>query len=281
MLVNKKGLKFEIIEYLKNKKCKIRFIESGFTNTVSISNVRKVPAEVKDLFHRDVIGIGYIDTKPSLTNEYYSYYYSVWRNMLNRCYGKNRKYYEDVTVCEEWHSFRMFHDWCLDMGLTPMHNVDKDLIGKKLYSKDTCIVTHKLLNIGLSYNSRKINPPSLVSKINSDLFRVRVVYLVDKLIDLRVHCELDAYILSTFLKEFYLRKLAKYLNRFCLMSNTDYDRFIKNINISNQYYFKKLDLSDKSEYSFKLKYFKDNLHYKINLDTLEEEIKNYILKHCD
>lgn len=280
-LVNTKGLKFKIIEHLNKDLCKIKFDITGFENIVHISNTKKKPAEVKDLWHKDVVGIGYVDIKPTKTNQYYSYYYSVWRNILNRCYGLNKKYYDGIKVCDQWHSFLSFHNWCLAKNLTPEYNIDKDIVGLKMYSPDSCIVLYRILNIGLSYNNKKVNPPSLVTKINNNLFRVRVVYLVNKLIDVRVNSELEAYILSTFLKEFYLRTLAWYLKKFAIMDTNEYVKFVEHICISNQYYFKKLPPSNIKEYTYKCEYFKENLSHILNIDHLEMEIKEYVFKHCD
>ena len=42
-------------------------------------------------------------------------YYQTWKHMLVRAYSDKCKQrqptYEDVTVCEEWHSFMRFRAW--------------------------------------------------------------------------------------------------------------------------------------------------------------------------
>ena len=70
-------------------------------------------------------------------------YYTVWRNMLQRCYSK--KYLESnpsyigTSVCSEWLYATAFKKW---MEQQDWHGkcLDKDIIvpGSKLYSPETC-----------------------------------------------------------------------------------------------------------------------------------------------
>ena len=70
-------------------------------------------------------------------------YYTVWRNMLQRCYSK--KYLESnpsyigTSVCSEWLYATAFKKW---MEQQDWHGkcLDKDIVvpGSKLYSPETC-----------------------------------------------------------------------------------------------------------------------------------------------
>lgn len=69
--------------------------------------------------------------------------YSVWYNMLRRCYdkaNKDFKYYSDVAVCIEWHDFQVFAQWFYDNRIVGYH-LDKDKLsapGCRMYSPSTC-----------------------------------------------------------------------------------------------------------------------------------------------
>ena len=70
-------------------------------------------------------------------------YYTVWRDMLRRCYSKkyleSRPSYIDASVCSEWLSATAFKKW---MEQQDWHGkcLDKDIIvpKSKLYSPETC-----------------------------------------------------------------------------------------------------------------------------------------------
>lgn len=88
--------------------------------------------------------------------------YSVWRDMLRRCYDPKyqQKYptYVDCTVCDEWLYFSKFKRW-FDENY-PYHleeqgiklNIDKDLLsnGGKVYSPDTCVFLPRDVNLFMS-----------------------------------------------------------------------------------------------------------------------------------
>lgn len=71
-------------------------------------------------------------------------YYRTWSNMLRRAYSDKykQKYptYEDVAVCEEWHSFTRFRAWMMEQDWDGKQ-LDKDILfqGNKEYSPYTCV----------------------------------------------------------------------------------------------------------------------------------------------
>ena len=79
-------------------------------------------------------------------------YYTVWRDMLTRCYSK--KYLESyptyigTSVCSEWLYATAFKKW---MEKQDWHGkcLDKDIIvpGSKLYSPDTCAFVLNATNL--------------------------------------------------------------------------------------------------------------------------------------
>mgnify|MGYP001060963088 CR=1 FL=1 len=78
-------------------------------------------------------------------------YYQTWASMLERAYSDKCKQkhptYNDVTVCEEWHSFMRFRAWMETQEWKGKH-LDKDLLvpGNKVYSPDTCVFVDSVVN---------------------------------------------------------------------------------------------------------------------------------------
>lgn len=69
----------------------------------------------------------------------------VWSNMIQRCTNINNGHYKyyggsGVTVCEKWlNSYQDFYDWAIKNGWSMGLKLDKDIIGKLLYSPETCV----------------------------------------------------------------------------------------------------------------------------------------------
>ena len=86
-------------------------------------------------------------------------YYRAWKNMLTRAYYYKCKNmqptYDDVTVCEEWHSFMCFRSWMETQDWKGNH-LDKDILvlGNKVYSPDTCVFVSRTIN---NFTTDRIN----------------------------------------------------------------------------------------------------------------------------
>ena len=77
-------------------------------------------------------------------------YFTVWRNMLKRCYSKEyqqaKSSYKGCRVAKEWHSFMRFRAWMLTQDWEG-NQLDKDIVGDgKLYSPETCVFIPQALN---------------------------------------------------------------------------------------------------------------------------------------
>lgn len=91
-------------------------------------------------------------------NGKYTSAYSVWANMINRCYcpeNNARKWYSEagVSVCQEWLTFQNFAKWHYQSSnYSEGWKLDKDLtiIGNKVYGPESCQYipdyVNKLLN---------------------------------------------------------------------------------------------------------------------------------------
>lgn len=57
--------------------------------------------------------------------------YSIWREMKNRCYNKNRKDYKyygarNITICDGWlHDFNAFQEWAYNNGYADNLTIDR------------------------------------------------------------------------------------------------------------------------------------------------------------
>ena len=121
-----------------------------------------------------ILGVAVYDDILPTKHEINKKCYSVWRNMIFRCYSKKCKIihptYLDCYTCKEWHLFSNFKIWFL-CNYIEGYELDKDILikGNKLYSPDTCCFVPNEINalftkrqngrgdlpIGVSYSPKK------------------------------------------------------------------------------------------------------------------------------
>lgn len=150
---NNIGLKYNVesvaYETSKGKHYNIRFLNSGYFTTTTSSEINA--KKIKDKLHPQVFGVGCLGYVKR-ANSSYKREYSVWHDMLNRCY--NRKYPEaryysgaGVTVCERWLRFDFFLEdmsclpgWNYDLFQKGVLYLDKDKRSgeNRIYSPQTC-----------------------------------------------------------------------------------------------------------------------------------------------
>lgn len=171
ILYNSRGHPFKIVDtyrYKGNTWCTILFIETGTIVDVRKSNVNS--GLVKDRYAKDVCGVACIGSATKVDN---LRTYTVWKNMIYRCYDITDKSYKwyggvGVTVSEDWLCFENFlndlpkidrYDKQLfDDGLLEL---DKDFkINKKerasvgIYSLESCTFLTRDENISLIANKK-------------------------------------------------------------------------------------------------------------------------------
>ena len=83
--------------------------------------------------------------------------YSVWTNMLSRCYcGKTQQRhptYHGCEVSENFKDFQYFAEWCNQQNgfYEDGWELDKDLVGNgKLYSEEYCVFIPRIINSALA-----------------------------------------------------------------------------------------------------------------------------------
>lgn len=93
-------------------------------------------------------GVSYID---SAGKRKIKRFYTVWSNMLLRCYNKSVKdkyrTYCNTTVCDDWLTLSIFKRWFDDNYIDGWH-LDKDLLNEKArcYSPENCRFVPRSLN---------------------------------------------------------------------------------------------------------------------------------------
>lgn len=145
----------------KNNYYTVQFDKSGYITNASRANIKN--GMVFDPYRKSTADRGYIGSaynegaKPS----YYYKAYTLWRNMMLRCYNKNHKHYHiyggrGVFVQGRWWSFTNFlndirllpgfYDWLIN---SKEYQLDKDYKDSNCYSVDACVFLDKRMNISI------------------------------------------------------------------------------------------------------------------------------------
>ena len=164
---NKYGTLMEVIEYRNYDDITIKF-ENGIIQDTSSDSFKK--GQVHSYLDKTICGKGYLGEnfiepiKDKLS-------YKHWSSMIRRCYNsnsRNKRYYNDVEVCEEWLSYSNFKKWFDEnyWECDETLDVDKDILckGNKIYSPQTCLlVPHKINNLFCKANKIRGKYPLGVS----------------------------------------------------------------------------------------------------------------------
>jgi hypothetical protein len=156
IITSKRDGDFEVIEYVGDSRFKVRFIKTGYVTTSQTTKVKR--GEIRDHYLPFKFGVGYKGDMQGSTNlnGKARKSYSVWHNMLLRCYyeknevnGKHNAY-KEVSVCEDWHNYSNFHKW-FEENYIEGYELDKDMLSgnSKVYSPETCCFLSKAENVDL------------------------------------------------------------------------------------------------------------------------------------
>mgnify|MGYP001235079878 CR=1 FL=1 len=177
------GCNIEITEYQNAKNCTIRFEDGYVKSSVHFSDIKN--GRIKNPYHKSISNIGFIGEGIFTVNLLgkTTNYYSVWRNMIERCYNieYNIKYptYMGCLVVEEWHNFQNFAQWFYENynpEIMEGWHLDKDILvkGNKLYSPETCcFVPHEINGIFTDRKIKRDNIPCGVHK-HRNKFQVKM-----------------------------------------------------------------------------------------------------------
>ena len=161
------GEQVVIIEYINSNEVYVSFI--GYQHIVKTSMRVLKKGEIKNRLKPSVFGVGSLGYGiKSPTNHVL---YTRWQYMIDRCYNKESSDYvsygaKGVKVCDSW---KCFENYVRDVEKMPNYQlllknpkewqIDKDMSGSKLYSKDTCSI------IKAEHNARLSSKDGLKKKV--------------------------------------------------------------------------------------------------------------------
>ena len=144
---------FKVLKYNSAKDVEIQFVKTGFETVAQLGHIKN--GCVKDPYLPSVYGVGTVGAKyPISEGGRNTKEYTLWNNMLKRCYSdafkKKRPTYEGCEVSDNFKSFEYFYEWChnqIGFDNSGWH-LDKDLLvkGNKIYSEDSCIFIPSEIN---------------------------------------------------------------------------------------------------------------------------------------
>ena len=144
---------FKVLKYNSATDVEIQFLTTGFKTSVQLINIKS--GSIKDPYVPSVYGVGITGTKyPSKINGVKTKEYTLWCNMLKRCYSDSSKKeyptYEGCEVSDKFKSYEYFYEWCINqIGFdNEGWHLDKDLLnkGNKVYSENTCVFIPSEIN---------------------------------------------------------------------------------------------------------------------------------------
>lgn len=146
---NQSGSKATVIDYKNSDEVAIKF-DNGYITTVPWSNFQR--GSIQSPYCKTMCKIGYLGEGQFTPQDQW---YNYWRAMIERVYRKNHfaeRWYEDINVCEDWHNYQNFAQWCIGNFyeiLGHKMNLDKDILfkGNKLYSPETCVFVPSFINM--------------------------------------------------------------------------------------------------------------------------------------
>lgn len=184
---NAVGTKFEtinfgtcvVVEYNNNKDVLVKFDRTGATVACRFDALRH--GQVADRTQPTVYGVGIVGDMTTKKSGKIVPSYLAWKGIMQRGYGgHNRVAYAEVTVCDEWLTYKNFHDW-YEMYHRTGYELDKDILkkGNKIYCPEYCryvpseinkvfighINKNKVLPVGVTYNK---NSKSYAAAISID-----------------------------------------------------------------------------------------------------------------
>lgn len=166
---NTYGTPMKIIEYINGANITVEFQdEYKYVVTNTYSNFNR--GSISNPYSKTIYGIGYIGIgkHPTHIDNKNTEVYTVWTNMLARCYYEKERYkypaYADCEICEEWLNFQVFADWYEEnyysVGEGKMH-MDKDILFKdnKMYAPNKCLIVPQRINMIFMNKPNKDNLP--------------------------------------------------------------------------------------------------------------------------
>lgn len=152
--INYQGCLMEITHYKNNSDIIVEFKDKhNYKTRTTYQSFKK--GQVKNKFFPSMYGVGYIGNTDTTINKKEKQSYKKWRDMIQRCYSGDSKYYnsyQDCSVCEDWLCYSNFEKW-FDENYWEVEDdimcLDKDIltIGNRIYSPNKCIIVPNKINL--------------------------------------------------------------------------------------------------------------------------------------
>lgn len=151
--ISRSGFKFLILEERTKGNAIIKFIESGYLNIASEQQIKSGDVS------KYVLGKAYIKCEVSNLLELFgTRVWSIWINLIRRCYSGKMPVWDNVQICPEWDNFINFAKWHNENSIDGFE-MDKDLLSKsyKIYSPITCCFIPKIINVFIKSDKIIVN----------------------------------------------------------------------------------------------------------------------------
>lgn len=163
---NKIGLTFTVVEQNqekstpKNTVWNVQFDQTGSIVSALRPNIKR--GQVIDPFYKSVFGEGCLGMPIEKRSPYYKAAYTLWYNMMRRCYDHNLPEYHlyggrGVYVESNWRCFSNFYrdihglvgfnKWSTE---PTKYCLDKDYFASNCYGKNTCVFITQEYNVALT-----------------------------------------------------------------------------------------------------------------------------------
>ena len=209
-----------IIDYKSSREVTVLFHKPLVAVVCRMDHLRN--GLVYNPYARLTEGVGYIGVgkySPNSDKEAYT----MWQGILNRSYSEKylakKPSYDGVTVCDEWHSFQNFAEWCYTQKYFKardakgrLYHLDKDILckGNKVYQPNSCSIVPQFINslVVTSKGSRGDHPIGVSYREGDSKYEA--YYSADK----RVHLGLfktseEAFLAYKKAKEAYIKEVAE------------------------------------------------------------------------
>lgn len=173
--VNSEGEVAVIRKYINSKEVYIEFKNELYPGTAktTLSNLRKGSFKNKNkptIHNYGIVGDVIENPKSHIL-------YDRWSKMISRCYNENNRFYPNyggvgVKVSDRW---RYFFNYVEDISNMENYDslienpsewhIDKDILGKNLYSKETCLIVKAEKNISIA---SQVNKERVIVQYNLD-----------------------------------------------------------------------------------------------------------------
>lgn len=159
---NKCG-EYDVISY-RNGMYKIKFVNTCSEIDVDVMQVKQ--NTVFDHYAPTFMDFGILGESYGKAKQ--SPVFSTWQHMIDRCFNTRNKRHEGYTpdmICDEWANFTTFEEEVKEIPFYEQRikeggnkwNLDKDILGQRRYSKNTCLWIPQAMNVHIAGIYRMID----------------------------------------------------------------------------------------------------------------------------